>query len=449
MSAEERVLLVEDDDSFRRILGEVLAAQGYRVSASPDARHALDTLQGQAVDLVVTDLDMPSMRGTELLARLREAFPALPVVVITAFGTVENAVELTRAGAADFLAKPFRTSALLDTIRRVLDATREQRAHAREARALGGEDHGILGTSAPMRRLFERMGRVAASPAPVLITGETGTGKDLVARAVHRVSGRGSFVPVNCGAIPEHLIESELFGHARGAFTGAVEEKRGLFEAADGGTLFLDEIGELPLTVHPKMLRALETGEVRPVGKVASPQVSVRLIAATHRDLEASVRAGTFREDLYWRIHVLTLEVPSLRERPADIPALVEHFCRLSTASTTRCVAPDALDALGRFPWPGNVRQLRSVLERAFTFSSGPEVQMHDLPADVQGAIALDPVHDAAQNGRTLAQVERAYILEVLRRAGGNKKRAADLLGIPRRTLYRRLEEYGEDIDAV
>jgi DNA-binding NtrC family response regulator len=222
-----------------------------------------------------------------------------------------------------------------------------------------------------------------------------------------------------------------------------VEEKRGLFEAADGGTLFLDEIGELPLTVQPKMLRALETGEVRPVGKVASHQVRVRLIAATHRDLEAAVRAGTFREDLYWRIHVLTLEVPSLRERPADIPALVEHFCRLSTASSTRCVAPDALDALGRFPWPGNVRQLRSVLERAFTFSTGPEVQMHDLPAEVQGAAALDPVHDAAKNGRTLAQVERAYILEVLSRAGGNKKRAADLLGIPRRTLYRRLEEYG------
>jgi DNA-binding NtrC family response regulator len=443
--AGERVLVVEGDDAYRAMLVEVLAAHGYEVCASPDAFHALETLQADPVDAVVADLDVAGMRGAGFLAEVREAFPTVPVIAITAFGTVEDAAELTRAGASDYLAKPIRTDTLLDALRRVLDSTRFARAHAADVRTGAGEKHGILGESAPMRRLLERLARVAASTAPVLITGETGTGKDLVARAIHRVSGRGPFVPVNCGAIPEHLIESELFGHARGAFTGAAEEKRGLFEAADGGTLFLDEIGELPPAVQPKLLRVLESGEVRPVGRVSARQVNVRVIAATHRDLEGAVRAGTFREDLYWRIHVLHLEVPSLRERPSDIPLLVSHFCRLSTASTERCVASDAVQALCRFPWPGNVRQLRSVLERAFIFGSGPEVRLQDLPPEVQGGTGSDPVADAAARRLTLAELERAYILETLRRARGNKKRAAELLGIPRRTLYRRLEEYGAE----
>jgi DNA-binding NtrC family response regulator len=447
-AAQERVLLVEDDDSFRRALAEVLASEGYAISTAPDAAEALEILQQETIDAVVTDLRMPGMKGNQLLTEIRAIWPEIPVIAITAFGSVQSAMELVRAGAADYLTKPFRTRDLVSALQRVLETTRERRRQARARRNVGEFLDEIVGATRPMLRLFDRIGRVAGSPAPVLITGETGTGKELVARAIHRASARGAFIPVNCGAIPDHLLESELFGHVKGAFTGADREKPGVFQAADGGTLFLDEIAELPLPLQPKLLRALETGEVRPVGQAEPQHVDVRIVAATHQDLEARVAAGEFRDDLFWRLNVLHLEIPPLRERPGDIPLLVEDFLgRIASRVGGRDmrVSTDALALLIGQPWPGNVRQLFSVLERAIAFSDHPEITPDDLPESIRTTGRAQQIaRDTLERELTLAEVEREVIFEALRRAGGNKTLAAERLGIPRRTLYRRLEEYGE-----
>lgn len=444
--AADRVLLVENDPRFRRALEAVLSVNGYEVDSAVDPDAALEALQAQSVEIVIADLDMPGLSGLALLERIHGTFPEVPVIAVTSSGCVESAVALVRAGAADYLTKPFRTQQLLEAISRVVEENRSRRERLRLRRRLGDHLEGLVGASRPMLRLFDRIGRVASSSAPVLIHGETGSGKELVAQAVHRASGRAVFLPVNCGAIPDHLMESELFGHVKGAFTGADRDKSGIFQAANGGTLFLDELGELPLALQPKLLRVLESGEVRRVGAVAAEQVDVRIIAATHRDLGAAVEEGTFREDLYWRINVLNLQIPPLRERPTDIPLLVEHFCARLQArhgGSERCVSRTALAALIEYPWPGNVRQLRSVMERALTFTDAEEIELDDLPGEIMRAgKSAARVRDASDRQLTLAEIEREYIFEVLERTGGNKSRAADWLGLPRRTLYRRLEEY-------
>ncbi len=449
----EGILIVEDDDSFRRALMEILDRNGYSVSGVPTAREALDRLQEETVDLVVTDLVMPGMKGGALVEAIRATFPEIPVIAVTAFGSVEDAMALTRAGAADYLTKPFRTAAFLESVERALEQSRSRRAYTRSRRQAGEHLEGVMGQSAPMRRLFDRIGRVANSPAPVLISGETGSGKELVARAVHRASGRDPFLPVNCGALPEHLLESELFGHVRGAFTGADRDKGGLFEAAAGGTLFLDEVGELPLALQPKLLRAVETGEIRRVGDVHNRSAEVRIVAATHRDLTAAVEAGEFREDLFWRLNVLRLSVPPLRERRDDLPLLVELFIdrlRSRPGGSDWRVLPETLEVLGEYLWPGNVRQLFSVLERAAAFAEGQEIRPEHLPTELlRSGSRVAWSRSAAERELTLAELEREYILDVLQRADGNKTRAAEWLGIPRRTLYRRLEEYGKDPGAV
>jgi DNA-binding NtrC family response regulator len=442
----ETVLLVEDDETFRYVLAEVLGAQGYSVSACSDSPRALEALQHTSIDVVVTDLEMPGMGGGALLGQIRAAFPEIPVIAMTAFGSIENAVELTRAGAANYVAKPFRTQVLFDAIRRALDESRTAREQAQLRRWSGAHLEGLIGTTPSMVSLFKGIGRVAHSPAPVVVRGETGVGKDVVARAIHRASGRGPFVPVNCGAIPEHLIESELFGHKKGAFTGADRDKRGLFEVASGGTLFLDEIGELPLSLQPKLLRVIETGELRPVGGIESQRVDVRIIAATHRDLEAAVQAGAFREDLYWRIQVLHLRIPPLRERATDIPLFVGDFleCLARSRGVQKRISPRATSALASYTWPGNVRQLLGVLEQVVTFVDGSEIDLEDLPESIRAHGAERPLpQTAADRCLTLVELEREYISEILRRTSGNRKRAAEWLGIPRRTFYRRLEEYG------
>ncbi|TVR59851.1 MAG: sigma-54-dependent Fis family transcriptional regulator [Gemmatimonadales bacterium] len=450
MSDADRILLVEDDEGLRRAVAEVLGAGGFQVSNVSRADDALERLQEETFDLVLTDLVMPGMRGEALVEEMARAFPEIPVIVLTAFGSVEGAMALTRAGAADYLTKPFRTSALMNAIQRVLEGRRSRQAYLRARERVAAHLEGIMGESPPMRRLFDRIGRVAQSMAPVLISGETGSGKELVARSVHQASGRDPFLPVNCGALPETLLESELFGHARGAFTGADRAKPGLFEAADGGTLLLDEIGDLPLALQPKLLRALESGEIRRVGEVEARPVEVRIVAATHQDLEAAVQAGQFREDLYWRLHVLHLDVPPLRERLDDIPLLVEHglnrIARRIGVDPPPTVHPQALELLGSCPWPGNVRQLFGALERAVVFAAGREIRVEDLPPSVRrGSDRVERISRAADQELSLADLEREYVLEVLRRVEGNKSRAAEWLGIPRRTLYRRLAEYGKD----
>jgi transcriptional regulator with GAF, ATPase, and Fis domain len=301
-----------------------------------------------------------------------------------------------------------------------------------------------------MRSLLEMIAKVARSPMPVLVTGETGTGKEVVARAVHEGSGRDPFVPVNCAALPEHLLESELFGHERGAFTGADRAKAGLFEAAHEGTLFLDEVGDLPLPLQPKLLRALESGEIRRVGATRAIHVDVRLVAATNRDLEEEVAAGRFREDLFWRLNGLALHVPPLRERPADVPVFVEHYLGRFPGGRGLRLSSEALSVLTAYPWPGNVRELKSVVERAATLAAGGPIGVDVLPERVRdGGLLRATIQEAANRSLSLQEVERAYILEILRITGGHKSRAADILGLDRKTLYRKLQEYAAEVQGA
>jgi DNA-binding NtrC family response regulator len=445
----ERIIIVEDDDDLRTFLTEVLEDAGYEGIAFPQADAALREIGGDAAaDLVVTDLILPGMRGHELLAELRMRRPELNVIIITAFGSIDSAIEMVKSGAYDYLTKPFSTDDFLLSVRRALADSRLRREVALLTRQPASAPAGFVAASRPMQELFRLLARAAQSRHPVLITGESGTGKELVARAVHATSGRGPFVAVNCAALPENLLESELFGHTQGAFTGADREKPGLFEAAHTGTLFLDEIAELPLALQPKLLRALEYGEIRRVGANAPRNLDVRVIAATNRVLEEEVGANRFREDLFWRLNVLHLHVPPLRERPADIPLLAEHFAALASqngqaaGSVLLRISPDAMATLTAYPWPGNVRELRNAIERASTLATSQELRAEDLPARIREAgRAVALVSDASHRQLSLKDLERAYIAEVLRQTGGNKSRAAEILGLDRKTLYRKLEE--------
>jgi DNA-binding NtrC family response regulator len=434
----ERIVLAEDDTQLREFLCEVLEEAGYEVSdfATADAAFA-HLAAGAAADAVITDLIMPGMRGHELLAEVRRHRPELNVIIVTAFGAIDSAIALVKAGAYDYLTKPFATDELLLTLERALEESRLRREVARLADSAVVLP-GFIGASRTIQDVYALVRRAAASASPVLITGESGTGKELVARALHQLSARtGRFVAVNCAALPENLLESELFGHEKGAFTGADRDKPGLLEAAHLGTLFLDEVTELPATLQPKLLRTLEEGEVRRVGATRARAFDVRFVTATNRDLERQVAENRFRDDLYWRLHVIHIHLPPLRERIADIPLLVEHFLG------GRSVSPDAMAVLATYPWPGNVRELRNALERAATLAAAPEIRVEDLPPRIRDAgHAAVRVADASRRNLPLRDLERAYILEVLRQTGGNKSRAADILGLDRKTLYRKLDEY-------
>ncbi len=452
----ERIVVVEDDRELREFLVEVIADAGYETVSYSTADAAIRALEAALdADLVLTDLLMPGMRGEELLARLRAGRPELNVIVMTAFGTIESAKALVKSGAFDYLTKPLATATLLEALVRGLDDSRHRREHARLARsALTGPLPGFVGASRPMQEVYQVVVRAGATGHPVLITGESGTGKELVARALHDRSGRGPFVTVNCGALPEQLLESELFGHERGAFTGAAQTKEGLVEAADRGTLFLDEIGEMPLPLQPKLLRAIEEAEIRRVGATRPRTVDVRIVAATNRDLEADVDAGRFREDLFWRLNVLHVHVPPLRARPADIPLLAEHLLGEAlvaagpeaAAAMPQSITAEAMALLTAYPWPGNVRELRNAIHRAATFSAAREIGAADLPPRVRaGGQASALVAGASQQRLSLHDLERLYILEIVRQVEGNKSRAAEILGLDRKTLYRKLEEYRSD----
>jgi DNA-binding NtrC family response regulator len=442
----ERILLVEDDRELREFLAEILEQAGHRVTAHASVGRALAELSsGEPVSLVVTDLVLPGLGGKDLLEEVRARRSELNVIVLTAFGTIESAIELVKAGAFAYLTKPFAIDELLLTVERALEESRLRR-EAAELTRIKDAPPGFVGVSRPLHELFAVIRRVAASSLPALIIGETGTGKELVARAIHSLSGRGPFVPVNCAALPEQLLESELFGHTRGAFTGADRDKPGLFEAAHGGTLFLDEIGDLPRTLQPKLLRALEEGEVRRLGSSQARRVDARIVAATNRQLEAAVEEGSFREDLFWRLNVVPIRVPPLRDRPVDVPLLAQHFLdqvARGSGTSPRTIAPSAMVLMTSYGWPGNVRELRNVVERAATLGTGPRVEVGDLPARLRdGTAAAAQMVDAFEQRLTLREVERRYILEVLRQTDGNRSRAAEILGLDRKTLYRKLQEY-------
>jgi DNA-binding NtrC family response regulator len=449
------VLLVEDDAGHRQLLTDELEDGGYAVSAAGDAEAAWRHLQASPAEVVICDLRLPGAGGLELMHHCRQ-LPAPPAfIVITAFGTIEQAVAALKQGADDFLTKPLDLEHLQVCVRRVLE-TRRLRREVENYRQILGEDafHGIVGRSAGMRRLFANIRRVAQASGPVLLLGESGTGKELAARALHAESPRagGPFVPVNCAGIPLQLLENELFGHAPGAFTGAARSRKGLFVEADGGSMLFDEIGEMPVEMQAKLLRILEDGKVRPLGANHEQVVNVRVIAATHRDPQAEVRVGRFREDLYFRLETFQLAMPPLRDRGDDLDLLAARFVGWHAAQLGRPVegiAPRALAHLKSYAFPGNVRELSNAIERAVTYCRGREIDLNDLPERMQtgapGAEDLSAEHALPSAPDeplpTLEHLERRYVRHVLQRAGNNKRRAAEILGIGRRTLYRYLDE--------
>ncbi|HSK73316.1 MAG TPA: sigma-54 dependent transcriptional regulator [Pyrinomonadaceae bacterium] len=444
---KEKVLIVEDDRDLRELLEEIFADEDFEAVSAENGKRALSFIENERemIDLVVTDVQMPEMKGDELLQTVRRERAETPVIVITAFGSVEQAVEMVKNGAFQYLTKPFQTKELLAAAKSALEATEPRRAQARIRREQTAAPDKIIGASRPMRQLFDLINRAGRTASSVLITGESGTGKELVARAIHEASERkGEFVPVNCAAIPAELVESELFGHTGQAFTGARAARAGLFESADGGTIFLDEIAELSLPVQPKLLRILQEGGVRRVGSDQEKSVNVRVIAATNRDLEKEVWEGRFREDLYWRINVIHVRVPPLRERVFDIPLLVEHFL-IKTANGAKPleIAPETLALLTAYPWQGNVRELENTIERAVALARGAVLTPEDLPERIRARGSTSALIAKAKNKHlTVGELEREYIFEILRETGGNKSRAAEILGLDRKTLYRKLDEY-------
>ena len=448
----ERILIVDDDAPLRESLELVLAAEGYEVAGAPDAASALRRIEEAPTDVVLCDLRMPGMDGLELLPLLARRMPGATLILMSAYGTADLAIEAMRRGAYDYLAKPFQPSEVLLALRKARERERLRRANQllqRDVeRALG--ERPIVAASAPMIEVLELLERAAEYKTTVLLTGESGTGKEVLARAIHAQSGRRneSFVAVNCAAIPENLLESELFGHARGAFTGADRARRGLFVEADGGSLFLDEIGELPPCLQVKLLRALQEEEVRPVGESKPRRVDVRVIAATARDLEADVQTGRFREDLFYRLNVVRVRVPPLRERREDIPLLVDHFVahfREALGRPLRTVTDDALEKLVHYPWPGNVRELENVIERAAILAEGDRITVRELPANLVEPQAGP--RTPSPGDFSLRRARRALEADLIRRAlaatHGNRTRAATLLGISHRALLYKIKEYG------
>jgi DNA-binding NtrC family response regulator len=444
-----RLLVVEDDAVARDLLCEILRGEGFEVEAVDDGGPAVERAGEGRYDLVLSDVRMERVGGLEVLRAFTQKSPATPVILITAFGDVTGAMEAISHGAYDYVSKPFNIEELRLTVARALERRRlSAEADAASPAPTADKVAEIEGKSQRMLDVYKLVARVAPSTATVLVVGESGTGKELVARAIHNRSPRANnpFVPVNCTALSESLLESELFGHARGAFTGAVAAKRGLFETANGGTLFLDEIGDMGPKMQAQILRVLQDGEMRPVGGTEALRVDVRLVCATNRDLEAEVKATRFREDLYFRINVVTVRMPPLRDRAGDIPILVRHFINKIARREARAqasVSPEALEVLCRYSWPGNVRELENAIERAVAVAKGNVVLPSDLPAEVYGGSTV-AVASILDDRPTLGELERRYIALVLTECGGNKKRAAEKLGIDRRTLYRAIERSGD-----
>ena len=447
-SVTRNLLVVDDDSAMREMVVALLEDEGHTARGAEGAEQALEELREQDFDAVISDIRMPGRSGIELIGEIRELRPDTPIIMMTAFGTIDSAVESMQAGAFDYVTKPFKRDAMLMSLQRAFEHRNLEQENKRLRMAVDrtssfGE---MIGTSPGMREIFAMIRKVTDSRASVLITGESGTGKELVARTLHYSGARAKqpFIPINCTAIPEGLMESELFGHVRGSFTGAVSSKRGMFDEADGGTIFLDEIGDMSLGLQSKLLRVLQDREIRPVGGNQSHPIDVRVIAATNCDLRENIESGLFRKDLYYRLNVIPIEIPPLRERPEDIPLLAEAFLRKHGDGRRLTLGADAIRRLCESRWEGNARELENVIERAVAFADTEELGYDDFPecgADGEtpsGEISSSFLAEAVENELTLGELADRYTTQILMRTRGNKARAAKILGINRRTLYRR-----------
>ena len=441
------ILLAEDDDANRESVTQILIKEGYQVVQAKDGLEALDILRKEDIDLVLTDFKMPAMDGMDLLKAAKVVKKDVDVVLMTAHGTIETAVEAIKEGAYDFIPKPFKRATLL----RVIEKNLERQDLLEENQRLRGEleryqvKNEIIGQSDAIEHLRDMISQVASSSSTVLIQGESGTGKELVAGAIHRQSSRnnGPFIKVNCAAIPETLLEAELFGHERGAFTGAVSRKKGRFEIANGGTIFLDEIGEVSPAIQVKLLRVLQEGEFERLGGTKTIRCDLRILAASNRDLEEAVKGKVFREDLFYRLNVIRITIPSLRSRSSDIPVLLDHFLKVYAAKNQKNISgfdDEAMKLLLQYRWPGNVRELENLVERATVLCKGKRLTVGDIPENITATPAVEGDRVPIPIGMPLEEVERLLIKETLKRSDGDKTLAAKLLGIAPRTIYRKLD---------
>jgi len=436
----ERILVVDDSPPTVEVIVRNLMDRGYRVWSASSVTEAIRMLESATIDLVITDMKMPGIGGLELVRHVRENFQDTLVVMITGYPSIDSAVEAVKSGADEYLAKPFTDEELLSAVEKVLTRQRLHRTDEPLSDGEAGSFHGILGRSEPMQNVYRAIHKASSTPATVLISGESGTGKELIARAIHYSSPRSSarFVAVNCGGIPEGLLESELFGHMKGAFTGATESRAGFFQTADGGTILLDEVSETSLAMQVKLLRVLQDGEVFMVGSTRPREVDVRVLAATNKDLQTLIAKGLFREDLFFRLNVISIVAPPLRERPEDIVQLSRYFVD-KFASEYDLTAPHLNgrvdEALLQYPWPGNVRELENLMQRLVVMSPGEAIKIPHLPRYMRFTVASERGLD-----RTLAEVEREHIRNVLAQVGGNKTQAAQILGIDRKTLRQKLK---------
>jgi len=443
-----RFLIVDDEHSIRRLCMTVGQGLGFVCSEAETAEAAAESFETMPSDIVVTDLKLPSLSGSDLLRKIKEVAPRTEVAIMTGHGSIESAVDAMRRGAYDYIEKPFRVEMLRQLLQRMAEKVQLVRENhfLRERVSTETQLDGVIGTSAKIQDVLRMVSRLKDSRTPVLITGESGTGKELVARAIHfrGALAQMPFIAVDCGSLVPTLMESELFGHEKGAFTGALKSKAGLFYAANGGTIFLDEIGELPLDMQAKLLRVLQEKEVRPVGSNHKVPVNVRVIAATNRDLEAAYPAGTFRKDLYFRLNVVTVRLPSLREHRSDIPQLVHYFLDRYAPGESIQVMPDAMKSFLQYEWPGNVRELENCIARAVTLGEDRIIDVEDLPPAIRGNgdAGLISTDGTALSTTALADLERITIQRVFEQAGGDKALAGKMLGISRATLYRKLKRY-------
>jgi DNA-binding NtrC family response regulator len=446
----DKILLVDDEQSMTQFLSIVLRKEGYLVTAVNSGREALEKVKGEGYDVVITDIKMPGMDGIQLLHQIKKHDPSLPVVIMTAYASQQSAIDAVNQGAFQYLIKNAKNDEIKLVVRNALEMrkVRSENLFLKRELKKGHEEKTIIGSSDEMMRVFKMVDKVASSEATILIQGESGTGKELIAREVHYRSGKsqGPFVSINCGAIPRDLLESNLFGHVKGSFTGAVRDAAGLFQVAEGGTFFLDEVGDMPLATQVKLLRALQEREIIPVGGTQPIKIDCRLVAATNADLEKEVAAGRFRADLFYRLNVIPIRLPALRQRRDDIPILVDHFLkRHAQAHTPKVVNKEAMDLLLRYDWPGNVRELENVMERALILDESGVIGPDDLPEKIRfgqsqrGSLVIDTPT------LTLEELEKEYILKVLNHTRWQKKRASEVLGINASTLYRKLLGYGLD----